>query len=743
MSLRDRSTSLGIKLALATVVVLSILSILLYQQLTSRERQHLVSSKTRAAIMVSELFAASLAAPLDFGDSDAVETELNNLRSNGEIVEASVWTLGADAPVAELHPNQWTADTALRERSDGTRIFVERVEIIRTVTGRQGKRVGKAVVAFSLAPENAAFYANRIRIMWATVAMDAITALILILIARYQIIRPLEKVAEGTRRLERGELDSRVDVTSRDEVGQLARAFNSMGAAIADREQRLEAARKSLRDLFDHMRQAIFAFGPDGKIVGETSKQAVRVFGYDHLEGMDVRDLLYHDAPDHDVDAQAFDEWIKIAFGVSEADWDDVARLAPGEVSIRAEGTAPVPLLLEFRPVAKRGRVRRIMLLATDISEQRQLQRTVQSREEEHARQMAAMRRLVAGGPQVFVMFIDGARQRIARCLEIIGPSVRALPSAEIDELFRHVHTMKGEAKAFDMRDLEAQTSKLEEELDELRARARGDGFATTASVHSALLAHFVRATEALDRGCEVFIAASPTGKAALDQVTVQRTDILDLMSLVGQDDGPLGQIASRLASRPLGEATANLVDLVPTWAEREGKRARLAVEGREVRVPPQLARVLGGALTHLIRNAIVHGIELPQARHEAGKSAIGLIQVLAAPSPEGPVITVEDDGQGLDLAQIRERAAAIGENIGSRSAQELAFLPGLSTAARPGDLAGRGFGLSAVRSDLSDVGYVVEVFSQAGHYARFVLRPKGVAGGALLHSKNAHAQGA
>src|SRR6185369_9722271 len=165
--------------------------------------------------------------------------------------------------------------------------------------------------------------------------MDAVTALILILIARRQIIKPLAKVAEGTRRLEKGQLDARVNIQSRDEIGQLAHAFNAMGAAIADREQRLQAARKSLRDLFDHMRQAIFAFGPGGKIVGEVSRQATRLFGHDNLEGMDVCSLLYPSASEHDVDAQAFSEWIRGAFSVREEDWDDFASLAPAEVLIK------------------------------------------------------------------------------------------------------------------------------------------------------------------------------------------------------------------------------------------------------------------------------------------------------------------------------------------------------------------------------------------------------------------------
>src|SRR5258707_10090291 len=88
----ERTSSLGAKLAFATVLVLSGVSLFLYQQLTSREREHLISSKSRAAGMVSELFAASLAAPLDFGDAEAVEVELGNLRTNSEIMDATVWS---------------------------------------------------------------------------------------------------------------------------------------------------------------------------------------------------------------------------------------------------------------------------------------------------------------------------------------------------------------------------------------------------------------------------------------------------------------------------------------------------------------------------------------------------------------------------------------------------------------------------------------------------------------------------
>src|SRR5450432_3448620 len=96
------AVSLGTRLAVATVAVLCVVSAALYLELTSRERQHLVSSKTTAATMVSDLFAASLIAPLDFGDTDAVDAELRNLRSNTEIIYAAVWTASSTDPIAEL-----------------------------------------------------------------------------------------------------------------------------------------------------------------------------------------------------------------------------------------------------------------------------------------------------------------------------------------------------------------------------------------------------------------------------------------------------------------------------------------------------------------------------------------------------------------------------------------------------------------------------------------------------------------
>src|SRR5262249_21840181 len=180
-----------------------------------------------------------------------------------------------------------------------------------------------------------------------------------------------------------------------------------------------------------------------------------------------VKSLLYGDSALHDVDAQAFDEWLTMAFQVPLDQWAELAALAPQEVRIQRGRARPLPLELEFRPIVKGGgnsdaSIERLMLLATRVSEKRSPEDTVQTQEEEHARRMAAMRRLIAGGGQVFVAFMEAARERLTRCYQIVGDTPRNLPTAEIDELFRHIHTIKGEARAFDLPDLDAETATLE-----------------------------------------------------------------------------------------------------------------------------------------------------------------------------------------------------------------------------------------------------------------------------------------
>jgi len=145
------------------------------------------------------------------------------------------------------------------------------------------------------------------------------------------------------------------------------------------------------------------------------------------------------------------------------------------------------------------------------------------------------------------------------------------------------------------------------------------------------------------------------------------------------------------------------------TAAAAEGKLVALDLGGGDVVLEGGAGAALRGALLHLVRNAVAHGIETPAARHAAGKPRVGRVLVAASREPQRLRVTVSDDGRGLDRAAI---AAAAG---GEGRAEDLVLRAGLSTRAAADQLAGRGVGLDAVATAVRELGGELAVESRDG----------------------------
>jgi HAMP domain-containing protein/HPt (histidine-containing phosphotransfer) domain-containing protein len=693
---RPRFLSIGTKLVGFIVVLLSLVGLVLYVELVEREWKSLVRAKRTAAEMVADLFAASLVAPLDFGDTATIEKDLENLGQNGDVVYASVRAEGSASPVAQLHPD---AARDLGDPGERAEPVDDRVVAHREIKDPTGKRLGGAVVHFSLAPERAAYDAVKRRILWLSVLLAAGGALLLIAVTRRLIVSPLEHLARAVHEVEEGRA-GRVELGSNDELGRLGSAFNAMAAAIVDREQRLG-------ELFDHMRQAILVFGPDGMVERSASRRAADAFGASALAGRAITEILYPGAPPHHVEVRAFRDWRHLVFASPASAFDELAELAPEELAVERDGQKVV-LTLEFAPIDRDGRVTRVMLLATDVSETYNLKLAVAASRREHARQMASMRLLVAGGAHQFAGFADEAARRLEHCREIVGAE-----DGDLEEVFRIVHTLRGEARTFDLTRFEEEASLAEEILAEP---------SLTAEDRQELLSHLDGARDAIRAATEELVATSPIGRTILDQVTVRRSDLARVDELSAGRDDPLAQAAGLLTARPFGEIAFRQAGTVPPLAEKVGKQVRVDVEGKEVLLPAPVARVLGGALSALCRNAVAHGIERPALREERGKPRAGRVLLACEDGPRSPKVVVADDGAGLDLEGLRARAAELGVAVPEGGAAGLVFVSGLSTAEAASDLAGRGMGLAAVAEDLSKVDWKISVSTEAQAGTRFTL---------------------
>ncbi|MDY6992295.1 MAG: chemotaxis protein CheA, partial [Pseudomonadota bacterium] len=132
--------------------------------------------------------------------------------------------------------------------------------------------------------------------------------------------------------------------------------------------------------------------------------------------------------------------------------------------------------------------------------------------------------------------------------------------------------------------------------------------------------------------------------------------------------------------------------------------------------------------LVHLVRNALDHGIELPEQRRLAGKPETGLLHLHAFHQGGSIVIQINDDGAGVDLETVREKAIKRGlvtreENITEEQLLELIFQPGFSTAKQVNDLSGRGVGMDVVRRNIRSLGGTIEIQSQFGQGTTFNIR--------------------
>lgn len=713
--------SLGTKLGAAVVLVVTVASAVVFFRVSQRERDSLVESKRVAAEMVADLFAASLGAPLDFGDKDAIDAELGHLTQNKDVVFAAIWQPGSDVPLAERVPGGARPSANVASGPARTVVQPTFVEVARVVVGGEGTPVGSTVIHFSLAGENAVYEINRQRILWLCLALALGTMTVLLVVSRLSVVGPIDALLRATKRIERGEREAEVRAFANDEIGRLARAFDKMRRAIFDREERLAEANANLRELFDHMRQAIVVFDERGKVIGTQSRQATSVFG-DEAEGERlVRDLLYPGVGAWDAERRAFEEWLALAFEVLPSAWHELLPLAPAEVRIPGEDSVRV-LALDFQPVVRDDAIHSVMLLATDVSEQSRLQREVQEQGERHARQVATLKRLVSGGGQLFVAFLSVARGRLERARQLLG-KLGALPLARLDEAFQTVHTLKGEAATFELGQITTLLEGVESRLAGLRDQAR-ESSTGTAELRDDLSGALDSIAKLLDESEQLFIAASPSGRAALEQVTVQRSDLEKLSAIARSSGGELLELSERLHASVLGEHVGPLLERAPAWAESLGKRARLELEGRETRILASLGRVLPGVITHLVRNAIAHGIERRDERTATGKPEVGAIGVVATGPALRPRIEIWDDGRGVAKNPILAQAAEAGTPLGFEANHPGTFRVDTAVTSEDG-LSGRGVGLAAVVRELDAVGYDVFVEARAPSGSRFILSPR------------------
>jgi two-component system chemotaxis sensor kinase CheA len=181
------------------------------------------------------------------------------------------------------------------------------------------------------------------------------------------------------------------------------------------------------------------------------------------------------------------------------------------------------------------------------------------------------------------------------------------------------------------------------------------------------------------------------------------------------------------IRAQPVKSVFQRMPRLVREVAAATGKQVRLVTEGEGTEVDKTVIERLTDPITHMIRNAIDHGLEGPEVRTAAGKSPEGIVRLTAAHRSGRIVIEVSDDGKGIDRPRVRQIAIDKGlidpaSNLSDEEVDNLIFMPGFSTATSVSDISGRGVGMDVVKRSIQGLGGRITITSRPGHGSTFTL---------------------
>lgn len=365
---------------------------------------------------------------------------------------------------------------------------------------------------------------------------------------------------------------------------------------------------------------------------------------------------------------------------------------------------------------------------------------------------------------------------------EVVAWEAEPQDRARLDAIFRFVHTVKGNCGFFDLPRLNGLSHAAEDALAEVRSGKRAANGRLVSAVLAILdrIGELVEAMEsketppedddsaliaalsAVDEEEVVTAIASAGSKARAPARSIRLSvDLLDRM-MNGVSDLVLArnELARRLrdcameveTEEAFERVSASIAEvreaitrtrmqrietlfsplprMVRDLGSATGKKVALEIDGGDVELDREMIEMIRDPLTHIVRNAIDHGIETPVERRRAGKIEAGLLRVSARQSGNQILIEIADDGRGIDAEALVSKALGHGiislDQAGRMPHERklaLIFEAGLSTAKAVTSISGRGVGMDVVRANVERIGGLVDVDSVVGQGVRFTLR--------------------
>ncbi len=514
----------------------------------------------------------------------------------------------------------------------------------------------------------------------------------------------IDEVVDTINAVSSGDFKNPMPVHEDEQLGKIAAAFNTMLETINRMFKNLdsEVTKRSaeLKMLMGNIKIGVLTINKEFRINREYSKECLKIFDCGEIGGMNFFDLIEV----FDKQSEKKDEikkFISLYFNALSLDDESMNMLNPlSEHKIKNKY-----LQISFYPVktGENSSPESLLVQCVDLTANKLLKMEVDAKDAE-GRQI---RKMVLNR-EAFNDFISETVKMTGDALQI---SKSPLTHESLAELYRIAHTIKGGAGCFDLNELVAHVSNLEDRLGLIIKEKK-----LTADESLKLSADIANMNELVNKAIvysgKIFGKSASASKEFEFTFEKNRLDsLIESFKTAAAGGGDINEAAGNFYMLPAGRIFAKSFAMVAPLAQRLAKEVRLEVIGGEIMLPYALNAKLSEVMLHLLRNSVDHAIETPEERSEMQKPFEGLIKVTITKDENAVNIEISDDGRGMDAAKISRAALSkgiISENELSSMSDEqkiaLIFRPGFSTKDEVSTVSGRGVGMDIVKNAVENI---------------------------------------
>jgi two-component system chemotaxis sensor kinase CheA len=503
----------------------------------------------------------------------------------------------------------------------------------------------------------------------------------------------------------RAELDAKEGVIEELKKAQaeLENYSHNLEKMVEERTVEIRGLNQKLKALLDSLDQGFLIFDENG-LCWEISSKACEKVLETNPAGQKIWDVLK--LPEAEV--RGFSRWLTTLYS-ELLPFEDLAPLGPAKFP-HSQGQH---VKLEYYPIRNsENKIQAIVLVATDITS---LIRAQEEAEKEKAHAGFILK--LFKQKRSFLSFFEESQKLVS---ELNRATLSPPISWNRDALFRTLHTLKGGAASFSIRDVAHQAHELESMIQnwDRFSESKWDEF------QQALQKSF----DALTTEVNDLLGKAPLKQAPVVEVPKpELIKILALMEAWSKSREWAEQLRSRYLTEPLQQSFESFDFVIQQTAKQLDKKvSHLKFITPDFRWNFEPYQSFVSTLVHVFRNAIDHGLETPSEREAAGKPPEGEIRIFAYDLQNGIELRIQDDGRGISVDKIKARMIEKGMPVEGLSPQQILmtiFAPQFSTREEVTELSGRGVGLDAVKFEVEKLGGQVELETREGQGTTFIFK--------------------